>query len=54
MQTSAEEAVSGDLVFQVRGLRKLELPLEVPVCNQETPEGKAKGGNCANCTVCRK
>ena len=52
MQTSAEEAVSGDLVFQIQGLRRLDLPLAVPVCEQETPEGKARGVNCANCTVC--
>lgn len=52
MQTSATEPVTGDLVFQVRGLRKLELPLAVTVCGQETPSGKAKGVNCANCTVC--
>lgn len=52
LQTSAHEAVSGDLVFQIRGLRRLELPLAVPVCEQETPEGKARGVNCANCTIC--
>ncbi len=52
LQTSANEVVDGDLVFQVRGLRKLELPLAVPVCEQETPKGKARGVNCANCTVC--
>ncbi|MBP3955643.1 hypothetical protein J8F10_10160 [Gemmata sp. G18] len=52
MQTSAAEDVSGELVFQIRGLRKLELPLAVSVCEQETAEGKAKGINCVNCTLC--
>lgn len=54
LQTSATEAVAGDLVFQIRGLRKLELPLAVPVCEQETPEGRKRGVNCANCAVCWK
>jgi hypothetical protein len=52
LQTSETEAVAGDLVFQVRRLRRLELPLAVPVCPQELPEGKAKGVICANCRVC--
>lgn len=52
MQTSATEAVAGDLVFQIRGLRRLELPLAVPVCPQELPEGKERGVTCANCAIC--
>jgi hypothetical protein len=52
LQTSVTEEVAGDLVFQVRKLRKLELPLAVPVCPQETPKGKAEGVICANCRLC--
>jgi hypothetical protein len=52
LQTSEREAVAGDLVFQVRGLRRLSLPLAVPVCPQETPEGQARGVVCANCQLC--
>ncbi len=52
LQVSEEEKVAGDLVFQVRKLRRLELPLAVPVCPQEVPEGKARGVNCANCAWC--
>lgn len=52
LQAKPEEAPAGDLVFQVRGLRRLELPLAVPVCPQEKPEGKERGVNCANCSIC--
>jgi hypothetical protein len=52
LQVSEQEEVAGDLVFQVRRLRGLELPLAVPVCPQEKPEGKAQGVNCANCGLC--
>jgi hypothetical protein len=52
MQTAADEPVQGDLVFQTRSLRRLALPLSVPVCPQETPAGKERGVNCANCTIC--
>jgi hypothetical protein len=52
LQTTASEAVQGDLVFQVRKLRRLELPMAVQVCPQEKPEGRAKGANCSNCGIC--
>ncbi len=52
LQTSKEDEVEGDLVFQVRSLRRLELPLAVPICPQETPAGKERGVNCANCQIC--
>jgi hypothetical protein len=52
MQDTEAAPAGGDLVFQVRKLRRLSLPLAAPVCEQETPEGKARGVNCANCTVC--
>jgi hypothetical protein len=42
------------LLFQTRSVRKLALPLVIPVCGQELPEGKTKGVNCANCGVCWK
>lgn len=39
-----------ELVFQVRAMRgRVSLPT---VCEQETPTGKARGVNCANCGVC--
>jgi hypothetical protein len=43
-----------DLLFQTRSVRTLALPLAIPVCAQELPEGKARGVNCANCGVCWK
>ena len=52
LQTSETEDVAGDLVFQVRRLRRLELPLAVPVCPQELPAGRERGVVCANCRIC--
>lgn len=52
LQDSWEGPEAADLIFQTRGLRKLALPLAAPVCEQETPTGKARGVNCANCGVC--
>lgn len=44
-----------DLVFQTRKQRARPGQVSLPmVCSQETPEGKAKGVNCSNCTVCWK
>ena len=44
-----------DLIFQVRGQRAKPGTIPLPlVCEQETPKGKAKGVNCANCGVCWK
>ena len=42
----------GTMLFQTLSVRKLALPLAIPVCVQELPEGKARGVNCANCGVC--
>jgi hypothetical protein len=52
LQNTTAVPRQADLLFQVRGLRKLSLPLAIPVCEQETPQGKARGVNCANCGVC--
>jgi len=52
LQTSETEDVAGNLVFQVRKLRTLELPLAVPICPQESPKGIARGVICANCRIC--
>ena len=52
LQTSGKEVPQGDLVFKVRKLRKLELPMAIPVCGKETPEGAASGTNCSSCQVC--
>jgi hypothetical protein len=52
MQTSATEVPQGDLVFQVRKLRQLSLPLALPVCEQETEAGRRKGVNCSSCQFC--
>lgn len=52
LQVDEAPPQGGDLVFQVRRLRRLALPTVVPVCEQETPAGKAAGTNCANCRVC--
>jgi Gene product 88 len=43
----------GDLIFQVRKQRAKPGMIPLPlVCGQETPEGKTKGVNCANCGIC--
>jgi hypothetical protein len=52
LQDDEQPPHGGDLVFQVRKLRKLSLPMVVPVCSQERPEGKAAGTNCSSCRVC--
>lgn len=52
MQSSEGEQPKGDLVFQVRKLRQLSLPLAAPVCGQETELGKSQGVNCSNCRAC--
>lgn len=52
MQDSEAAPPGGDLVFQVPRLRRLSLPLAVPVCGQELPQGRARGVNCANCALC--
>lgn len=52
MQTTERESVAGDLVFQVRKLRRLALPMSIQVCPQESEEGKQKGVNCSNCGIC--
>ena len=54
LQDTAQVPEQADLLFQTRSVRKLALPLVIPVCAQELPEGKAKGVNCANCGVCWK
>jgi len=42
-----------DLIFQVRTVRAKQGQVSLPlVCEQETPAGKARGVNCANCGVC--
>lgn len=51
MMTDAEEVVDADLVFVDRPLRRLTLAT-LPVCPQETPEGKTRGVTCATCRVC--
>lgn len=48
----SQPAPDGDLTFLVRKLRRLSLPLVVPVCSEETPKGKADGVNCSNCRKC--
>jgi hypothetical protein len=40
-----------DLVFRVPKLRKLELPM-LPVCVNETPEGRSKEIVCGSCKKC--
>jgi hypothetical protein len=54
LQDTAVVPRQGDLLFQTRSVRTLALPLVIPVCAQELPEGKARGVNCANCGVCWK
>jgi hypothetical protein len=54
LQDTARVPEQADLLFQTRGVRSLALPLVIPVCAQELPEGKARGVNCANCGVCWK
>lgn len=55
MMTEMNEAVPDgvDLLFLDQPLRsRVELPLAAPVCEQETPEGKARGVTCATCRIC--
>ena len=52
MQTSDSEVPQGDLIFKVRKLRKLELPMAIPTCEKETPAGHDKGANCSSCQFC--
>jgi hypothetical protein len=52
MQTSAAEVPQGDLLFKVRKLRKLGLPMAVPTCSKETSEGADRGTNCSSCQFC--
>lgn len=52
LQVDEAPPQGGNLVFQVRRLRRLALPMAVPVCDQETPSGKASGINCSSCRVC--
>jgi hypothetical protein len=52
LQVDEQAPNGGDLVFQVRKLRRLALPLAVPICDQETPSGKERGTNCSSCRVC--
>ena len=53
MQTELDdEPADADLIFRVQSLRKMPLPLAVPVCPQELPEGKAKGTTCSTCKIC--
>jgi hypothetical protein len=54
LQDTSVVPETADLLFQTRSVRKLALPLVIPVCGQELPEGKTKGVNCANCGVCWK
>jgi hypothetical protein len=50
--SETETCEPADLAFQVRRLRRLALPMAVPVCPQELPEGKERGVCCANCQIC--
>lgn len=53
MQTEEDDPVDeADLVFRIRSLRKLPLPLVTTVCPQETPQGHQSGLNCAVCKIC--
>jgi hypothetical protein len=52
LQHSETPPAGGDLVFQVQKLRRLALPMAIPVCEQELPEGKARGTTCSNCHIC--
>lgn len=52
LQDTEQLPQGGELVFQVRKLRRLSLPMAAPVCEQELPEGKKRGVNCSNCRVC--
>jgi hypothetical protein len=52
LQVDEAPPQGGNLVFQVRRLRRMALPMFVPVCEQETPAGKAAGANCSSCRVC--
>ncbi len=41
-----------DLVFLVHRLRRLPLPILLPVCVQETPSGREFGATCSTCQIC--
>lgn len=52
LQTDEQPPQGGNLVFQTRRLRRMSLPMTVPVCVQERPEGHDRGMNCSACRVC--
>jgi hypothetical protein len=54
LQDTSVVPEKADLLFQTRSVRKLALPLTIPVCAQELPDGKTNGVNCANCGACWK
>jgi hypothetical protein len=54
LQDTAAVPEQADLLFRTRSVRTLALPLAIPVCAHELPEGKTRGVNCANCGVCWK
>lgn len=50
--TEGEDTCGADLVFRIRPLRRLPLPIALPVCPTDTPEGKERGVSCATCQTC--
>jgi hypothetical protein len=52
LQVDETPPQGGHLVFQVRKLRRMSLPVVAPICEQELPSGKARGVNCSSCRVC--
>lgn len=52
LQTDAKEPVpKSDLVFRIRKLRRLSLPIST-ACPNERPEGKLAGITCGSCSKC--
>ena len=53
MQTEVDdEPAEANLIFRVKRLRKMPLPLAVTVCPTETPAGKERGTTCSTCQLC--
>ncbi len=52
MQDTDDVEERADLVFRTRRYRRMELPMAVPVCPQETVEGKDQGVTCSTCRWC--
>jgi hypothetical protein len=50
LQVDEQPPPGGELVFQVRKLRRMALPMAVPVCVQERPG--TKDMNCSSCRIC--